>query len=111
MIISIGQVLNSFRSLSKYGFRPSLRQKSTIYALSSGYGKCGVAVIRVSGPSSLTVMKTMTNMNVTPTPRFTYLREIVHPNDGRQIDKGLAIWFPGWFFIYIYMYFLMIFIS
>ena len=36
-------------------FSSGIVQDDTIYALSSGHGKAGIAVIRVSGPASLEV--------------------------------------------------------
>ena len=36
------------------------RAMSTVYALSSGQGRCGVAVIRVSGPASADALLALT---------------------------------------------------
>ena len=41
----------------------------TIYALSSGPGISGVAIIRVSGPETAKVIKTLTGKEI-PTPRM-----------------------------------------
>ncbi|KAH0539268.1 tRNA modification GTPase GTPBP3, mitochondrial [Cotesia glomerata] len=67
---------------------------STIYALSSGHGKCGVAVVRVSGNKSLEALNKMTNLS-NPSPRQAFLRKIHDPFTGDIIDKGLCLWFPG----------------
>ncbi|XP_008552864.1 tRNA modification GTPase GTPBP3, mitochondrial isoform X1 [Microplitis demolitor] len=67
---------------------------STIYALSSGQGKCGVAVIRISGSRSLEALKKMTNL-LNPSPRQVFLRKIYDPITRDIIDKGLCLWFPG----------------
>lgn len=69
---------------------------STIFALSSGNVKCGVAVIRISGPNSKSVISNMTNIKLDSLkPRFAYLRTIVDPVYCEHLDKGLVLWFPG----------------
>ncbi|XP_015113589.1 tRNA modification GTPase GTPBP3, mitochondrial [Diachasma alloeum] len=67
---------------------------STIYALSSGQGKCGVAVVRVSGSAALDALTKMTSLN-NPEPRKAFLRKIYDPVTRDVIDKGLCLWFPG----------------
>ena len=47
----------------------------TIYALSSGPGISGVAVIRISGPESKTVIEKMTNEEIPPS-RMASLRKV-----------------------------------
>ena len=47
----------------------------TIYALSSGPGISGLAVIRVSGAETAKVIKQMTGEDL-PTPRMATLRKI-----------------------------------
>jgi len=66
----------------------------TIYALSSGPGIAGVAVIRVSGKETSKVIKLITNDDL-PTPRVATLRKINNINTNELIDEGLLIWFPG----------------
>ncbi len=66
----------------------------TIYALSSGPGISGVAVVRISGPDSSKVLKLLTN-NKLPTPRIATLRKINNINTSELIDEGLILWFPG----------------
>ncbi|XP_066992883.2 tRNA modification GTPase GTPBP3, mitochondrial isoform X3 [Anabrus simplex] len=70
---------------------------STIYALSSGYGKCGVAVIRISGPHSSDAVSKMARMNSMPSPRRAVLRAFTDPETGEILDRGILIWFPGEF--------------
>ncbi|XP_076235123.1 5-taurinomethyluridine-[tRNA] synthase subunit GTPB3, mitochondrial [Calliopsis andreniformis] len=67
---------------------------STIYALSSGYGKCGVAVIRISGPEASIALKKMTKISDLK-PRKALLRKIHDPKTWEILDKGLCLWFPG----------------
>ncbi|MBD1164293.1 tRNA uridine-5-carboxymethylaminomethyl(34) synthesis GTPase MnmE [Pelagibacterales bacterium SAG-MED13] len=66
----------------------------TIYALSSGPGVSGVAVIRISGPDTSDIVKALTN-NVLPKPRVATLRKINNINSSDLIDEGLILWFPG----------------
>ncbi len=66
----------------------------TIYALSSGPGVSGVAVIRISGPKTVEVIKKLTNRDV-PKPRMATLRKINNINTSELIDEGIIIWFPG----------------
>ena len=66
----------------------------TIYALSSGPGMAGVAVVRVSGKETSKVVKLITNDDL-PTPRVATLRKMNNINTNELIDEGLVIWFPG----------------
>jgi len=66
----------------------------TIYALSSGPGIAGVAVIRVSGEDTSKVIKLITGKDL-PVPRVATLREMNNINTNELIDEGLVIWFPG----------------
>jgi len=66
----------------------------TIYALSSGPGISGVAVIRVSGKETSKVIKLITNDDL-PVPRVATLRKMNNINTNELIDEGLVIWFPG----------------
>ena len=66
----------------------------TIYALSSGPGVSGVAVIRISGPETVKVLKKLTNKEI-PKPRVATLRKINNINTSELIDEGIIIWFPG----------------
>ena len=66
----------------------------TIYALSSGPGVSGVAVIRISGSETSKVIKKLTNKEI-PQPRMATLRKINNINTSKLIDEGIIIWFPG----------------
>lgn len=69
----------------------------TIFALSSGGGKCGVQVFRVSGPGVGDVLRLVGRFNGDPPqPRKAILRRFFHPKTGQEIDRGLLLWFPGW---------------
>jgi tRNA modification GTPase len=65
----------------------------TIFALSSGHGRAGVAVIRISGPAAGAVLDLMAAPR--PRPRFAAYRRVQHPEKGEVLDDGLALWFPG----------------
>ncbi len=66
----------------------------TIYALSSGPGISGVAVIRISGKESSNIIKSLTGKAIPP-PRVATLRKINNINTSELIDEGIIIWFPG----------------
>ena len=66
----------------------------TIYALSSGSGVSGIAVIRISGKSTSNVIKTLTGKDL-PKPRVATLRKINKINTNELIDEGIVIWFPA----------------
>ena len=66
----------------------------TIYALSSGPGVSGVAIVRISGPEASNVIESLTGKEV-PKPRMATLRKINNINTSELIDEGIIIWFPG----------------
>ena len=66
----------------------------TIYALSSGPGTSGIAVIRISGKDCSKVIKSMTDGDF-PKPRVATLKKINKINTNELIDEGIIIWFPG----------------
>ncbi len=62
----------------------------TIYALSTVYGKSGVAVIRISGAAAFTALQQMSKLKVQNlTPRHMYLCDIADLN-GKILDKCLV---------------------
>ena len=66
----------------------------TIYALSTGPGISGIAIIRVSGKNTRNVIELLTN-KVVPEPRLATLRKINKINTSELIDEGIVLWFPG----------------
>ena len=66
----------------------------TIYALSSGPGVSGIAVIRISGEDTSRVIELLTYKKV-PKPRVATLRKINKINTYELIDEGIILWFPG----------------
>jgi tRNA modification GTPase len=65
----------------------------TIFALSSGQGRAGVAVIRISGSAAGLVLDRMAAPR--PKPRFAAFRNVGHPVTGEVLDQGLVLWFPA----------------
>ena len=66
----------------------------TIYALSTGPGISGVAVIRISGPDTKEVIKKLTTSNL-PTPRLATIKKFKKINTNELIDEGILLWFHG----------------
>ena len=66
----------------------------TIFALSSGPGKSGIAVIRVSGPETRKVIELLTNGSL-PNPKLATLKKINKINTNDLIDEGIILWFPA----------------
>jgi len=63
-----------------------------IFALATGRGSAGIAVIRVSGIGSGRVFEALAGP--LPEPRRTSVRRIRN-SDGLVIDEALCLWFPG----------------
>lgn len=78
-------------SRSSFPFAP------TIFSLSSGHGKCGVAVVRVSGPAVSLALQEIAQFRTMPNPREATLRRLVDPVTGVEIDRALVLYFPGGF--------------
>ena len=66
----------------------------TIYALSTGPGISGIAIVRVSGEDTKKVIKLLTNAEL-PESRVATLRKINKINTSELIDEGIILWFPG----------------
>ena len=66
----------------------------SIYALSSGPGISGIAVIRISGQETSRVIELLTGKTL-PKPRVATLRKINKINTSELIDEGIILWFPG----------------
>jgi len=66
----------------------------TIYALSTGPGISGIAIIRVSGEDTKKVIQLLTNTKI-PAPRVATLKKINKINTSELIDEGIILWFPG----------------
>jgi len=66
----------------------------TIYALSSGIGTSGIAVVRISGPDAKLVIEKLTS-GPFPLPRMATLKKVNNINKTSMIDEGIVIWYPG----------------
>ncbi|MGL5138094.1 MAG: hypothetical protein ACRC7G_10030, partial [Beijerinckiaceae bacterium] len=70
----------------------SMTERSTIYALSSGQGRAGVAVIRVSGPAAEAAVVSIAGK--LPIPRLATVSWLCMPGTNVRLDQGLTLWFP-----------------
>lgn len=66
----------------------------TIFALASGMGRAGVAVIRVSGPDSWNSLAVLADLKK-PVPRQAQLCQLKHPDTGETLDKALVLPFKA----------------
>jgi tRNA modification GTPase len=66
----------------------------TIFALASGAGRAGVAVIRVSGPAAVAALAALTGKPAPPARRAV-LVSLRAPATGEILDEGLALRFPA----------------
>ena len=71
-----------------------MMERETIYALSSGAGAAGVAVVRISGPQTDSILKAL-GVSVLPAARYAVLYNILCPNSKETLDNGLVLRFPG----------------
>ncbi len=66
----------------------------TIYALSTGPGISGLAVIRISGKDTRVAINKITGKSV-PKPRTAVKRKFNKISNNQLIDEGILLWFPG----------------
>ena len=65
-----------------------------IFALSSGRGPCGIAIIRISGPDTLSICKLISKEKKIKENEIN-LCKLFDPNNGNIIDpEALILWFP-----------------
>ena len=65
----------------------------TIFAIASGAGRAAIAVLRLSGPATRLVVKSIAGK--LPEPRVATLATFRDPATGEAIDKGLVLFFPA----------------
>lgn len=70
-----------------------MREDGTIFALSSGAGIAGVAVVRVSGPGARKAVQAIAG--AVPAPRQAVVRMFREPKSGERLDRGLLLFFEG----------------
>ena len=66
----------------------------TIFALASGTGIAGVAVIRISGPGAFYALEALSDKKQ-PKSRHAVLRELKDPVSGVRLDKALVLIFEN----------------
>lgn len=67
--------------------------QQNIYALSSGAGKAGVAVVRLSGANVPEIMRLLGQDNLVP--RQAKLTVLKDPKTGEEVDSCLLLYFPA----------------
>lgn len=92
----IFNLVKSFAIQSKFRLpiSTSCLRYDSIFALSSGSGKCGVSVIRLSGPDTKVALCKMMKIQNPPRPRKAILSNLYNQND-IMLDKALVLWFPS----------------
>jgi tRNA modification GTPase len=65
----------------------------TVFALASGHGRAGIAVLRLSGPDAGAALAALSGRRL-PEPRRA-VRVRLCAATGELLDDGLALWFPG----------------
>ncbi|MBU6371842.1 MAG: tRNA uridine-5-carboxymethylaminomethyl(34) synthesis GTPase MnmE [Alphaproteobacteria bacterium] len=74
---------------------------TTIFALASGAGRAGVAVLRISGPEAGPALDALAGRPASPRPkprpkpRQAVLRRLTDPKTGVALDDALVLWFPA----------------
>ncbi len=67
------------------------RASDTIFAQASGAGRSAIAVLRLSGPQTRTILGSLCAV---PAPRYAALRSL-RDHDGGLLDSALVLWLPG----------------
>ena len=68
----------------------------TIYALSTVFGKSGVAVIRISGDRAFQIIGQMTRLSPSGIkPRYAYFTDLLSVPDKQVLDKCLLLYFKA----------------
>nr|CAB3251370.1 tRNA modification GTPase GTPBP3, mitochondrial-like [Phallusia mammillata] len=70
-------------------------QLGTIFAHSSGFGKCGVAVIRVSGEKTKQAMSAITKKKKLPNAKRVFVSRLWHPKSNTMLDRAVVFWFAA----------------
>jgi tRNA modification GTPase len=68
-------------------------QKLSIFACSTGSGRAGIAIVRVSGPMAKQVVSVLAGP--LPVPRHAAFRTIKSADQNTALDRGLVMWFRG----------------
>ncbi len=65
---------------------------TTIFAIATGASRAAVAIVRISGPETRTILGRVVGR--LPAPRRASLRTL-RAADGEALDRGVVLWFPG----------------
>lgn len=66
----------------------------TIAAQATPPGRGGVGIVRISGPKSYVIARTLCKRNLALEPRYAHFARF-HDAEGQVIDEGLVLFFPG----------------
>ena len=72
-----------------------MNKKNTIYALSSVYGKSGVAVFRISGENCIKIINKFTKLKKPKNRRVCLIKLYKNKKNNEIIDKALLTYFKG----------------
>ncbi len=75
-----------------FRFESEMNAKPTIFAVSSGAGRAGISVIRISGPAAAQTFKLFSVHQ--PKPRQVAVRRL-RDGDGEILDEAVVLWLPG----------------
>ena len=65
-----------------------------IYALSSGRGPSGIAIIRLSGNNALNISEAISKKKKLKSKEINFCK-FYNPSNNTLIDEGFLLWFPG----------------
>ncbi|MEW5703992.1 MAG: tRNA uridine-5-carboxymethylaminomethyl(34) synthesis GTPase MnmE [Pseudomonadota bacterium] len=68
--------------------------QETIFALGSGPGVAGIAVVRISGPAAGEALRRLSGKAL-PKPRQATLATLADPATAKPLDHALVLWFPA----------------
>ena len=71
-----------------------MNSEDTIFAVASGFGRAGVAVVRISGGQSRRALEALLRGRV-PEPRRASLRRLHDSASGEVLDQAVVLWLPG----------------
>lgn len=71
-----------------------MSDRTTIFALASGQGRAGVAIVRLSGPQAFAVVERLSR-RAHPEPRRAALRALHDPETGELLDQALVLCFAA----------------
>ena len=75
-------------------YEKNKKKQMNIFALSTGKGPSGIAILRLSGKDSLQISKLITKKNDLKSKEVN-LCKFYDPSNGKMIDEGLLLWSPG----------------